>query len=126
VLVLDSGGLSFLGKRTQDGAAAIRVFVRDGLWPAVVPSVVLTESITGRQRSDVNVNGLLKACDLVEELPETLARRAGELRAKARRGSAVDAILVATAEPGGTVLTADADDLRALASYADMVTIQRV
>jgi hypothetical protein len=126
VLVLDSGGLSFLAKRTQDAAASIRVFVRDGVWPPVVPSVVLTESITGRQRSDANVNRLLKTCDLVQTLPETLARRAGELRTKARRGSAVDAILVATAEPGGTVLTGDADDLRALASHADMVTIQRV
>jgi predicted nucleic acid-binding protein len=102
------------------------VFVRDGLWPPVVPSVVLAESITGRQRNDANVNRLLKTCDVVEHLPEPLARRAGELRFKARRGSAVDAILVASAEPSGAVLTGDDQDLRALANHADRVTIQRV
>ncbi len=33
MLVLDSGGLSHLAERNQDGAATIRVLVRDGLWP---------------------------------------------------------------------------------------------
>jgi hypothetical protein len=126
VLILDSGGLSFLAKRNQDAAATIRVFVRDGLWPPVVPSVVLAESITGPQRNDANLNRLLKTCDVVEELPEALARRAGELRSRARQGSAVDSIVVATAEPAGTVLTGDVEDLRALAIHADRVTIQRI
>ncbi len=126
MLILDSGGLSFLAKRNQDAAATIRVFVRDGLWPPVVPSVVLAESITGRQRNDANLNRLLKTCDVVEELPVALARRAGELRFRARQGSAVDSIVVATAEPAGTVLTADVEDLNALAIHADRVTIQRV
>lgn len=126
MLILDSGGLSFLAKRNQDAAATIRVFVRDGLWPPVVPSVVLAESITGRQRNDANLNRLLKTCDVVEELPEALARRAGELRSRARQGSAVDSIVVATAEPDGTVLTGDVEDLHALAIHADRVTIRRV
>ncbi|MBO0692633.1 MAG: PIN domain-containing protein [Acidimicrobiaceae bacterium] len=124
MLVLDSGGLSFLAKRNQDAAATIQVFVRNGLWPPVVPSVLLAEPTSGCQRNDANI--LPKTCDLVEDLPEALARRAGELRHKARRGSAVDAILVATAEPGGTVLTGDQADLNALASYADRVGIQRI
>lgn len=126
MLVLDAGGLSFLAKRNEDAAATIRVFVGDGLWPPVVPSVVLAESVTGRQRNDATVNRLVKTCDVVEELPGSLARRAGELRHKARRGSAVDGILVATAEPGGTVLTGDAEDLNALTSHAEGVNIQRV
>lgn len=126
MLVLDSGGLSYLAKRNQDAAATIRVFARDGLWPPVVPSVVLAESITGRRRADANVNRLLKTCDIVEELPEALARRAGELRFRARRGSAVDSILVASAEPAGAVLTGDHEDLKALASHADRVTVQPV
>lgn len=126
MLILDSGGLSYLATRNQDSAATIRVFVRDGLWPPVVPSVMLAESITGRQRNDANVNRLLKACDVVEELPEALARRAGQLRFRAQRGSAVDSILVATAEPAGTVLTGDEQDLSALANHADQVTILRV
>jgi predicted nucleic acid-binding protein len=126
MLILDSGGLRYLAKRNQDAAAMIRVFVRDGLWPPAVPSVVVAESITGRQRNDANVNRLLKTCDIFEQLPEALVRRAGALRSRARRGSAVDSILVATAEPAGAVLTSDDDDLNALASHADRVTIHRV
>ena len=105
--------------------ALIAVFKRDGLWPPVVPSVVLTESITGRQRGDANINRFLKTCDIIEELPERLARRAGALRALARQGSADDAIVVALAEPGGAVLTSDLKDLRALASHTDGVHIHR-
>jgi PIN domain len=126
VIILDSGGLSYLAKRNQNAVATIRVMVRDGLWPAVIPSVALAESTTGQQRSDANINRLLKTCNLVEELPEALARRAGELRFRARRGSAVDAILIATAEPAGTVLTSDDEDLNALAGHADQVTVQRM
>jgi hypothetical protein len=91
----------------------------------VVPSVVLTESIPGRQRSDANINRFLKTCDIIEELPDRLARRAGALRARARQGSAVDAIVVALAQPGGAVLTSDLKDLRALATHADGVHIYR-
>ncbi|MBV8161953.1 MAG: hypothetical protein JO265_13600 [Acidimicrobiia bacterium] len=126
MLVLDSGGVSFLAKRTQEAAATIRAFVHDDLWPPAVPSVVLVESLTGRERSDAQANRLLKTCDVHDELPEELARRAAELRYQARRGSAVDAVLVATAEPDGTVLTGDVGDLKALASYAQGVRIQPV
>jgi predicted nucleic acid-binding protein len=126
VLVLDSGGVSFLAKRNQDTVAAIRALVRDGQWPPIVPSVVLAEALTGRQREDAAVNRLLKTCDVNEELPVPVARRAGELRHRARRGSAVDALVVATAEPGGVVLGGDVADLGALASHADGVRIERV
>lgn len=126
MLILDSGGVSFLAKRNHDAVAAIRALVRDGEWPPLVPSVVLAESITGRQRDDAAVNRLLKTCDVSEELPASLARRAGELRHLARRGSAVDAIVVATAEPGGVVLSGDIGDLGALASHAIAVRIERI
>ncbi len=98
---------------------------RDGLWPPLVPSVVLAESISGRQRVDANVNRFIKTCDIVEELPERIARRAGALRALAGQGSAVDAIVVATAEPDGTVLTGDLKDFQALASHANNVSVYR-
>ena len=126
MLVLDSGGVSFLAKRNQDAVAAIRALIRDREWPPLVPSVVLAESITGRQRDDAAVNRLLKACDVSEHLPAPLARRAGELRHLARRGSAVDAIVVASAEPDGVVLSGDTDDLGALASHANGVRIERI
>jgi hypothetical protein len=101
------------------------VFARQGIWPPVVPSVVLVECLTGKPRHDAVTNRFLKVCDITEELPEHLARRAGVLRASARRGSAVDALVVAMAEPGGSVLTSDLGDLRALAAHADTVTVVR-
>lgn len=125
LLVLDSGGVSRLAQRRQDTVALIAVFERDGLWPPIVPSVVLAETLTGRQRTDASVNRLLKTCNIIEELPERLARRAGALRALAGQGSAVDAIVVAMAEPGGSVLGGDLKDLRALASHADDVAVHR-
>jgi predicted nucleic acid-binding protein len=98
----------------------------EGLWPPRVPSVVLTECLQGRAGRDANVNRLLKTCEIVEIIAESLARRAALLRRLARRGSAVDALVVASAEPGGTVLTSDADDLEALAVHAADVVIERV
>jgi hypothetical protein len=126
MLVLDSGGVSRLAERSRDTAALILALRRRGLWPPVVPSVVLVECLRGDAGRDAPTNALLRTCDLAAELPERLARRAALLRARARRGSAVDAVVVAVAEPGGTVLTSDPDDLGALAEYADGVTVERV
>ena len=67
-----------------------------------------------------------KTCDIADAVPEALARRAALLRRLARRGSAVDALVVAFAEPGGTVLTSDPDDLGALAAHASDVLIERI
>jgi hypothetical protein len=60
----------------------------------------------------------------VEELGEPLAQRAAMLRRRAGRGSAVDALVVAFAEPGGTVLTSDLEGLEALAEYAQRVKLE--
>ena len=124
-LVLDSGGVSRLSRRRQDTAALVAVFARDGLWPPLVPSIVLAESLSGRPHTDALVNRLLKTCNVIEELPERLARRAAALRALAGRGSAVDAVVVATAEPDGAVLGGDLEDLRSLAAHATGVVIHR-
>ncbi|MGH9165037.1 MAG: hypothetical protein ACRDZW_05935 [Acidimicrobiales bacterium] len=125
-LVLDSGGVSRLARRYPDTAALIAVFLRDGLWPPTVPSMVLVESLSGRQRTDAVVNRLLKTCDVVESVSEGMARRAAVLRGRAGRGSAVDALVVAMAEPGGVLLSGDIGDLRGLAAHADGVTVHRV
>lgn len=124
-LVLDSGGVTGLARRNTDSLAKIQAFRREGLWPPVVPSVVLVECLTGKPRSDVNVNRFLKICDIAEDVPERIARRAAALRAQAQRGSAVDALVVAVAEPGGDVLGNDLGDLRALAAYAVGVRVHR-
>lgn len=126
MLVLDSGGLSRLSQRSRRAAALIDALRSENLWPLVVPTVVLAESTTGAARTDTNINRLLKSCDVEPIVAERTARRAGYLRARARTGSAVDALLVAMAEPGGTVLTGDPEDLEALAAYSDGVVIERV
>lgn len=93
-------------------------------WPPLVLSPVLVECLRGDAGRDAPVNRLLKACDLAEYIPQALARRAAFLRAKARAGSAVDALVVAAAEGGGSVLTSDVGDIGALAAYADRVTVE--
>lgn len=125
-LVLDSGGVTRLAERTQQTLSLARELREDGLWPPLVPSPVLTECLRGHAGHDANENRFLKTCEVEELVSERLARRAAAIRRLARRGSAIDAIVVASAEPGGTVLTSDPGDLLALASYADGVDIVRV
>jgi hypothetical protein len=126
VLVLDSGGVTRLAERSTQAAALIAAFRREGLWPPVVPSIVLVECLKGPPRADAGTNRFLKTCDVQIELPERRARRAAFVRARARRGSAVDAVVVTAAEPGGSVLSGDIDDLRALAGHCDDVQVERV
>lgn len=124
MLVLDSGGVSRLAQRDQATTALIITLRRRGLWPPTVPTVVLAESLTGSAHRDANAHRLLKACDVRTSVSELVARRAADLRTKARKGSAVDALVVAIAEPGSSVLTSDGDDLRALAANATHVIIE--
>jgi hypothetical protein len=126
MLVLDSGGVSRLAERSQQTVALIIALRKQDLWPPFVPSVVLVECLQGHSGRDALTNRFLKTCELVDEFNEPLARRAALLRSQARRGSAVDAIVVALAEPGGTVLTSDLGDLRALAIYANDVVVEKV
>lgn len=124
--VLDSGGVSWLAQRSSRAVAVIAEMRRAGLWPALVPSPVLVESLTGQAGRDAATNRLLKSCDVVTEFPQALARRCARLRFEARRGSAVDAIVIGLAEPDGVVLSSDPDDLSALAQVATGVTIHAV
>ena len=126
MLVLDSGGVSRLAERTRQAAALILELRDQGLWPPIVPSVVLVECLQGHAGRDVLANRFLKTCDVLEDIPESLARRAALLRRRARRGSAVDAVVVAFAEPGGTALTSDLDDIAALAEHANHVSVEKV
>jgi hypothetical protein len=87
---------------------------------------VLIESLRGDPGKDAPTNRLLKICDVVEDLSESLARRSAYLRTRARVGSAVDALVVALAEPGGSVLTSDPEDILALADYARDVVVEAV
>jgi hypothetical protein len=126
VLVLDSGGVTRLAERSRQTAALILALREEDLWPPLVPSIVLVECLHGHPGRDALTNRFLKTCDIVEEIGEPLARRAALLRRQARRGSAVDALVVALAEPDGTVLTSDLGDLEALAQYAHGVLVEKV
>lgn len=123
MLVLELGGVSRLSARTTRSLAIVRAFIAADLWPAIVPSMVLVESLQGHGGRDAHVKRLLKTCIVETAVNEALTRRAAEVRRRARRGSAVDALVVAMAEPGGTVVTGDKDDIEALAAQARDVTV---
>ena len=125
-LVLDSGGVTHLAERSRQAMALILALRREGLWPPLVPSVVLVECLQGHAGRDAGANRFLKTCDVATGVSESLARRAAQLRRLARRGSAVDAVVVALAEPGGTVITSDPGDLEALAEHSFRVSIEAV
>lgn len=125
MLVLDSGGLSRLAQRNTRSVAILSALREAGLWPPLVLTIVMAESLSGNPGRDARVNQFLKTCDIADRLPPNTARRAAQLRRLARYGSVVDAVVVAMAEPGGTVLTQDLTDLSALASRAEEVAVER-
>ena len=126
MLVLDSGGVSRLAERTTAAAALVVSLRQAGLWPPLVPTPVLIGALRGDPAKYASANRLIKTCDVLEDIPETVARRAAGLRTRARRGSAVDALVVALAEPGGWVLTSDIGDLAALTTNANDVHIEQI
>lgn len=126
VLILDSGGVSALAERSRRAAALHQAIRDENLWPPIVPSAVLIECLRGDPRKDAAANRLLKTCDIRTDLDLRLARRAARLRTEANQGSAIDALVVASAEPGGSVLTSDRADLNALAAVAHDVYIDVV
>ena len=126
MLVLDAGGISRLAERSTAAAALLTALRSEGLWPPVVPTPVLIEALQGDGARDAPANRLLKTCEVIEDIPERLACRAATLRTLVHRGSAIDALVVACAEPGGSVLTSEPDDLNALAGRARDVRIERV
>jgi hypothetical protein len=94
--------------------------------PAEATSPNVAKALTGEGSRDALPHRFLRTCDVADSVPVPLARRAAWLRARARTGSAVDALVTAVAEPGGTVLTGDLADLRALARHASDVSIEAI
>ena len=122
MIVLDSGGISKLADRSLDSLALLKQLstLNDVLH---VPTPVLVECLHGNSPKDAPVLRFLQKCVIEEVLPMSTAQRAAELRRKSGHGSAVDAIVVAFAEPGGTVITGDRADVEYLAAHANKVHV---
>lgn len=126
-IVLDSGAVSALA----DDRDRLRAMREAGMWPPVVPCVVLTEALTGDHRRDFHTNHLLKACQVVD-IDERTARDAAALRFATSRAceiAVIDAIVVAVADQmvDPVVITSDPDDIVSLAVHAaQSVLIKRL
>jgi predicted nucleic acid-binding protein len=135
--LLDSGGVSALAA-DRDLLVGYLELLRlrfDGA--LLIPIPVLTEVRSGRRRSDVLVDRLIKAIgaerDIYAPLTVNAAIRAGVLRAEAsrqsrRKISTTDAQLVAIAEELSakraiTIVTGDADDIGLLVALTRRTNI---
>lgn len=98
----------------------MRAIVRRGLLP-VVPAVVYAEWWRGR--SDIREE--IFAMVIVEGMPASLCRAAGEALGAVRGSSLADAIVMASAalRGGGIVYTSDIEDLTRLARYFPTVRV---
>lgn len=118
VVVLDSG---VVDRAVTDNEFrwVLRDLVEQG-WVAMVPTVVLAETTTGRA-TDAPVNQVVRQIGATDTAPST-ARLAGRLRHAVQRSGprripgGIDAIVAAhAAEAGrGVVFTTDPSDLRRL------------
>jgi predicted nucleic acid-binding protein len=90
----------------------------------VVPVAVLAEVYRG-DATDARIDRLFVSGVRRAGLDLRTVRVAGRLRARARVGSAIDAIVVATAVRlgGGVVATSDPEDMQALAADYANVTV---
>lgn len=128
-VVLDSEGLWAVARNDNEDARAVLASSREAGVPVLVPAVVFAETLFGDSR-DARANQVLKKLQVVP-VDEPLARVAAELKRSADMGgvaATVDAIVVAVsaAAGGGVVLTADADDIRKLASAVSDARIRPI
>ena len=93
---------------------------------SIVTASVSTLALAFAVGCGSGTDGAVDGSEIDTNVDETTARRAAQLRFLSRRGSAVDAIVVAVAEPDGRVLTGDPEDLEALAGHADHVLVETI
>jgi predicted nucleic acid-binding protein len=113
-LILDAGGILALARGSGLARAALARAVREG-YVVVIPTPVLAQVHRGG-RDHAQVDRVVKAVDALLPTSEQVARRAGELQAKAGSSDAVDAIVAAEALASvpSLILTSDPDDLARL------------
>jgi hypothetical protein len=110
-LVLDAGGVLALAHGGALARAAMARAVAEG-YVAVIPTPVLAQVHRGG-RDRAHVDRVVKAVGALLPTSEAVARRAGELQARAGTSDAIDAIVAAEAlmSAPALILTSDADDL---------------
>jgi predicted nucleic acid-binding protein len=116
----DTGMLIALERRKLRAAEAFRAIVKRGLLP-VVPAVVYVEWWRGRSK----IREQILAAVVVEDMPPSLCRAAGEALAAVKRSSLADAIVMASAalRGGGVVYTSDVEDLTRLQPHFPTVRV---
>jgi predicted nucleic acid-binding protein len=132
-LVLDSQAFSVLararpGPQHATVQAALRAAVDTGA-DVLVPAAVLAEQYRGGAHDQVVDSYLGRSTGItVGDTTRPLARRIGNLLARAKRGSEdhVDAavVAVAAAAGGGVIITGDPDDLATIATGLVNITIE--
>ncbi len=119
----DTGMLIALERRKRSALEVFRAIVRRGSLP-VVPAVVYVEWWRGR--TDVREE-ILDAV-VVEDMPPSLCRAAGDALGAVKGSSLADAVVMASAalRGGGVVYTGDLDDLRRLSRHFPTVLVLAV
>jgi predicted nucleic acid-binding protein len=113
-MILDAGGILALTRGSADARATLERAVREG-YVAVIPTPVLAQVHRGG-RDRAHVDRVVNMVDALLPTSELVARRAGELQAKAGTSDAVEAIVAAEALASvpTLVLTSDPGDLKRL------------
>jgi hypothetical protein len=116
----DTGMLISLERRKQRATEAFRNIVRRGFLP-IVPAVVYVEWWRGR--SDIREE--IPAAVVVEDMPASLCRAAGEALGVVKGSTLADAVVMASAalRGGGVVYTSDVDDLKRLQRHFPSVVV---
>ena len=116
----DTGMLLALERRKQRATEAFRNIVRRGFLP-IVPAVVYVEWWRGKS----NIREEILAAVVVEDMPPSLCRAAGEALGAVKGSTIADAVVMASAalRGGGVVYTSDVDDLKQLQRHFPTVLI---
>lgn len=116
MLILDAGAFVAVERGNRDVVALVKRERLAGRAP-VTSGGVVAQVWRGGSGRQVPMARLIAGTEVVP-IDESLGRRAGVLLGGASTSDAVDASVVCLAVDGDDILTADLDDLRALAAAA--------
>jgi len=116
----DTGMLIALERRKRRATQAFRAIIDRGFLP-IVPAVVYVEWWRGR----TDIRQEILAAVLVEDMPPSLCRAAGEALGAVKGSSLADAVVMASASlrGGGVVYTSDVADLTLLQRHFPTVRV---